>query len=352
MKRFLQFLLLIILLFAAFAFHKLYSTGFFRNIEPHFEGEIVQKVPIVGAEDMTISYSGDFLLISSDDRASAKKGQVKQGGIYFINLKDKGFRPKLISQNFDKEFRPHGISLLQLDSVNYQLLVINHTSSNHFIEVFHLRGDSLTHLKSLNDEQILSPNDVLAVSENTFYFTNDHGYTSNKGRLAEDYLGLKASNVVYFDGTKYREVASGIAYANGINWLPNQKLLFVTSPSAFLTKVYQIGGDGSLDFIENIDCKTGVDNIEIDPNGNLWIGAHPNLMAFANYANLKQDKSPSEVLKINYRSKGNYVIKNIMIDDGTNMSASSVAVSYKNYIFLGNVMDQHFLIVKKNTVNQ
>jgi arylesterase/paraoxonase len=36
-------------------------------------------------------------------------------------------------------------------------------------------------------------------------------------RLAEDYLGLSLSNVIYFDGMRFFEVANEIAFANGIN---------------------------------------------------------------------------------------------------------------------------------------
>jgi arylesterase/paraoxonase len=184
------------------------------------------------------------------------------------------------------------------------------------------------------------------VDSERFYFTNDHRYTKGLGMLAEDYLGLALSNIIYFDGNNYREVASGISYANGINIDKKRNLLFVASPRKFLLKVYNILDDGSLDFIENIDCGTGVDNIEFDKDGNLWIGSHPNLLKFASYAKGNEEYSPSEIIKIDYRGKNDYVVETIYLEDGKSMSASTVAAPFGNYLLTGNVMDESFLILK------
>ncbi len=354
MKKILKVLLFFVLLLVAFVAYTLTSTGYFRTIEPHFEGKVAQKIDVVGAEDMTIARDGKFLVISSDDRAATKKGEPKQGGIYWMDLSggEAPFEVKLISDNFKKPFHPHGISLLQLDSANYKLWVINHVDGKHSIEVFHLRGDSLTHLQTLKDEMMISPNDIVAVGENEFYFTNDHYYTSKTGALAEGYLALGVATVVYFDGEKYREVTDGIAYANGINWDANRNLVYVASARDFLVKVYERTQDGSLSFVENIDCETGVDNIEVDEKGDLWIGAHPSLMAYTAYANFEEEKAPSEVLKLSYKGRGNYTLKSLFLDDGAKVSASSVAVVYGNFLFIGNVMDKHFLIVKTEDIEE
>ena len=107
--------------------------------------------------------------------------------------------------------------------------------------------------------------------------------------------------------------------------------------------------NGSLNFIENIDCGTGVDNIEFDEDGKLWIGSHPNLLEFASYAKGKKDKSPSEIIVIDYRGKGDYSIEQIYMEDGTEMSASTVAPTLGNLILVGNVMDEHFLVLERSS---
>ena len=105
-----------------------------------------------------------------------------------------------------------------------------------FIEIFTLVNEQLTHIKTLKHEKIYSPNDIVLLDDHKFYFTNDHKYKDGIMRLLEDYLGLSISNVMYFDGKNYRQVADKIAYANGINFDTKRNLIFVASPRKFLVK--------------------------------------------------------------------------------------------------------------------
>tara|TARA_R110001592_G_scaffold173622_3_gene412303 strand:- start:626 stop:1675 length:1050 start_codon:yes stop_codon:yes gene_type:complete len=344
-KRLFFAIIILLLLFVANIF---ISTGFFRSIENKFDGEIIQKINIDGAEDITISKKDSFAIISSTARNKTPNTGQESGGLYFIDLKTDSFKPILLTQEFKKPFAPHGISIFQKENAT-TIAVINHTNKGEFIEIFTLVDKQLTHQKTLKNEQIFSPNDIVLLDENSFYFTNDHKYKNGIQRLSEDYLGLSISNVIYFDGKNYTEVANGIAYANGINLDAKRNLVFVASPRKFLIKVYQKNEDNTLTFIEDIDCKTGVDNIEFDKNNDLWVGAHPNLLHFASYAKGDKKTSPSEIIKIKYTKKDDYKIEQIYMDDGSKMSASTVAAPFGNIILAGNVMDTHFLVLKGNS---
>ena len=341
------FLILGILIFA---FYTMYSTGYFRKIENTFVGTIEKKVKISGVEDMQICYDNEFIILSSDDRAGRRDGNTKQGHLYYINLNDTSFIPIKLTANFKMPFYPHGISIIKTSENKYNVFVINHVKGKHSIELFDLQRDSivvLNHVKTFKNTLMLSPNDLVAVDDDKFYFTNDHGYTKGIGKIAEEYLNWSSANVIYYDGEKYKEVARNIGYANGIRYDEKRKLLYVAELRKFRLKVYNAKDKVNLDFIENIDCKSGIDNIEISEDGKLWIGAHPSLLTFSAYAKNKRKNAPSEVLRIDYKNKGDYNVESIFLDDGSNMSGSSVATSYKNYIFVGNVMDNHFLILKK-----
>jgi arylesterase/paraoxonase len=344
-KRVLYAVLILTVLFIANIF---ISTGFFRTIENKFDGEILKKVNIAGAEDIAISRKDGFAIISSTKRNSIQNTEQESGGLYFIDLKNEEFEPILLTDSFNKPFAPHGISIFQNDST-YTIAAISHTKKSDFIELFELNGTKLTHIKSLKNEAIFSANDIVLLNENRFYFTNDHKYEDGIQRLAEDYLGLAISNVVYFDGKSFTKVADEIAYANGINFDKNRNLLFVASPRKFLVKVFKKNEDNSLTFIEDIECKTGVDNIELDEENNLWIGSHPNLLHFSAYAKGDKETSPSEIIKINYKAKADYEIEQIYMEDGSEMSGSTVAIPYGNLILAGNVMDSHFLILKRTS---
>ncbi len=344
-KRILYAILILLLLFIGNIF---ISTGYFKTIKNNFDGEILQKINIAGAEDITISKNDSFAIISATSRKKTPNTAQEFGGLYYIDLKTDNFKPIHLTKGLKKPFAPHGISMFQKGKIT-TIAAINHTTNGEFIEVFNLIEMELIHIRTLKHEKIFSPNDIVLLDENKFYFTNDHKYKDGIQRLAEDYLGLSISNVIYFDGKNYTKVAEGIAYANGINFDTKRNLIFIASPRKFLVKVYQKNEDGSLTFIENINCKTGVDNIEFDSENNLWIGAHPNLLHFAAYAKGDKKTSPSEIIKIKYFKKGEYAIEQVYMQDGTNMSASTVAAPFSNLILTGNVMDNHFLILKRTT---
>ena len=340
-------ILLLLLILVIFIIHVIVSTGYFKTIKNKFDGEIVKKIMLAGAEDITVNTEDGFALISATARKKLPTEEEEFGGLYFMDLKDGQYAIRNLTSNFKKPFAPHGISMLKTTDSTFKVMVVNHTPKGESLEVFHLEKETLTHVTTLTNDLIHSPNDVVMLDENRFYFTNDHKYIDGLGRLLEDYGGLSISNVIYFDGENYQEVANGIAYANGINYDAKRKLLFVASPRKFLVKVYTRNDDGSLDFIEDIDCDTGVDNIEFDAQGNLWIGAHPNLLRFASYAKGKKEIAPSEIIKINYRGKKDFTIEKVYENDGTQMSASTVAAPYEDLILTGNVMDTHFLILKQ-----
>ncbi len=346
MKLLLKSILITAVLLIAFIANVMISTGYFRTIENKFDGELLKEVVLPGAEDITISQSEGFALISSNDRTATNRADW-HGGLYHMDLTSGDFELTNLTSTFQKYFAPHGISMLKKDGT-YQIMAINHTPTGHTVEVFNMNGKKLTHERTLTDKSMISPNDIVVIGENRFYFTNDHAYTEGIGRLLEDYGGLAVSNVIYFDGENYREVASDIGYANGINFDPKRNLMFVASPRKFLVKVFSRNTDGSLEFIEDIPCATGVDNIEFDTDGNLWIGAHPSLLTFSAYHAKKKEFSPSEIIKINYYATGDYEVEQIYLNDGTAMSASTVAAPFSDLVITGNYKDDKFLVLKKD----
>ena len=325
----------------------MYSTGFFRTIDKKFDGNILKKVSIDGVEDITINQKEGFAIISSTKRKNLPPVEQENGDLYLIDLKNMESKPILLTQNFDKPFAPHGISIYTKDSIT-TIAAVNHTTNGEYIELFKLTKSKLTHHKTLHNDLIIAPNDIVLLDEETFYFTNDHIYKNGFMRFIEEFLGLPFSNVIFYDGKKFKEAAKGISYANGINFEKNKNLIFVASPRKFKIKVYEKQPDNSLTFIEDIYCGSGVDNIEFDTNNNLWVGAHPNLLQFMSYANSYHSITPSEIIKIQYFKKGDYKVETIYLEKGEEMSGSTVAAPFENLILMGNVMDKHFVILEKN----
>jgi arylesterase/paraoxonase len=70
---------------------------------------------------------------------------------------------------------------------------------------------------------------------------------------------------------------------------------------------------------------------------------------FAAYAKGDKEYSPSEIIKIKYRKKGDYTVEQVYMEDGSLMSGSTVAATFGNLILAGNVMDEKFLIMERTS---
>lgn len=328
----------------------LLPAGMFKSIQPHFDGT-VQKMtlPIAGPEDITIDQQTGTVFISADDRrANMKQPGSTRGGMFVMILTDSLPFLREVSPAHITDFHPHGISLWREPDGRLFLFVINHRQANpaHVVERFEWKNDSLIHLESIsNPERMTSPNDLVAVGERAFYVTNDHYYaTRGLGRTLEDYLQRSIAFVNYFNGTSFITVADGIAYPNGITLSPDHSKIIVAATTGRKVLVYDRNlSTGALKLNQTIAVDTGVDNIEVDEQGALWIGCHPQLLKFAGHAADEKKFSPSQVLKITPTATGHYTTAEIFLNDGTLYSGSSVAAVYKNTMLIGSVFENSIL---------
>ena len=189
------------------------------------------------------------------------------------------------------------------------------------------------------------PNDVVAVDKDKFYVTNDHGTRGGIMRTLEDYLLIPWSYILYYNGQTFTKVRDGINYANGINISNDHSKLYVACVTGRELLSFKIKEDGSLSLADRLNLKTGIDNIDVDEDGNLWIGAHPKLLAFVAHADDSTKHSPSQALKLT-PSGNSFAAEEIFLDDGKMISGSSVAVRYKNEVFVGVVFERKLLRMK------
>ncbi|MEP7267131.1 MAG: SMP-30/gluconolactonase/LRE family protein [Saprospiraceae bacterium] len=345
-------LVTVVLMLIVYVLNAIRKMGVFRKIENNFEGEILKQLNTPGDEDITIAYADSFAIISSTKRLVFPPQINEKGTMYYMDLKSGEFNLKELTTSIIGPFAPHGISIVKVNDY-YRILVVNGKIDGHSIESFRFYNDSLIYDKTFTDALMVSPNDVLALDDSRFYFTNDHHFTTGLMRKLEEYLDLKISGVVFFNGEKYQKSAYGMAFANGINIDRKRNLIYVAASRDFLVKVYSLKGNGELEFIENINVGTGVDNVEVDPSGMVWIAGHPNLLKLASYEKGTNPKaiSPSEVVTLRYKGKGDYTIKKLFLNDGHKISASTVAAPFGDYILLGDLMDTKFLVLKQKHYN-
>jgi arylesterase / paraoxonase len=324
----------------------LYDAGEFKSINPHFEGECVSVFGLNGPEDITILKNG-LAFISADDRWKTLAENPSQGHIYLYDLNDEN--PELINLtlNLEIDFHPHGISVFEDSLNNIHLFVVNHVDNIHSIEVFNYKNEKLIHNSTIKSPLLISPNDLVAINENQFYVTNDHGTASRFLKTIQDYLQISNSNVIFYDGEQFEISALGLRYANGINISKDKKLVYVAETIGQKLSIFSRNDEtNELRLSNMLEMNSGIDNIEIDMEGNLWIGSHPQMLAFSRHAKDENNRSPSQVLKVTQDSNNNYVFDEIYLNNGESLSGSSVSAIYKNHLLIGAVFTDHFLHCK------
>lgn len=347
MKTFKKIFVLLVIGIVILTLRTLWYAGIFRPLSPVSQQAHTLTTGMVGAEDITIDQSTGLALISSTDRRKVLQGDGVKGAIYQFDFMADAPVFMDLTSNFDQtDFRPHGISLYTdpLDSTKW-LFVVNHRISGHSIEIFKYTDTSLIHSETIKSTLMKKPNDVVGVGKRSFYFTNDHDSDGGGFSSFEDFLLIGTGSVVYYDGNEMKILDEGIRYANGINASKDGKRLYVAACTDGSINVYD-----RIPFKKsgNIPCSTGVDNLEWDDDGNLWVGAHPKLLKFLGHAKDPEKKSPSQVLKINLQNPENPEISEIYINDGHPLSGSSVAAVYKDRLLIGGVFDDGVIqIVQK-----
>ncbi|MFQ5753586.1 MAG: hypothetical protein ACE5HI_16475, partial [bacterium] len=123
------------------------------------------------------------------------------------------------------------------------------------------------------------------------------------------------------------------------------KTIYVAATTGGKIHVYsRDGATNDLQFVHDIKLGTGVDNIELDTAGNIWVAAHPKLLTFVKHAKDPQKLSPSQILKITPSGENHYQIDEIFLDDGKRISGSSVGAVFEQKLLIGSVFEDHFLM--------
>jgi arylesterase/paraoxonase len=139
------------------------------------------------------------------------------------------------------------------------------------------------------------------------------------------------------------EAAAGFPFANGINASADGRTVYVASTLGREVRVYARDlASGELELRETIPVGSGPDNIEVDEEGALWIGAHPKLLQLSRYTARRERYAPAQVLRVT--SDGDdWQVEEIYLDTGEALSASSVAAAHAGRLLIGAVRGDRFL---------
>ncbi|CAA6825270.1 MAG: Unknown protein [uncultured Aureispira sp.] len=301
-----------------------------------------------GAEDVlidTISCKYPRLLVSCADRRS--KDSILSGDIYAIDLeKDSLTSYPLIRTNEPDSlfFHPHGFDLVRQKG-NVYLFVVSHDDKKgkHYVYKYEVHATSLKFVAAYQNSIMNSPNTVVALKNGGFYASIDQGKRGNKTAL---FFKAKTGSIVFCNEQGgWARVADKLAYPNGLYITSKERYLYTATTRQHTVFKYNIKADGNLINREKVTKLVGGDNIRLGENKELLIPAHPKIFKFVGHSNDSTKVSPSIVYSLNTTNGTTEVV---YANDGRQISAPSTSVSYKGYLYIGQVFQPYILRVKRN----
>ena len=329
---------MLLLILARFLLVAVPASGVMRTLESKLVESCSRIEVFAGTEDVVIDYDTNWVFVSSSNRRQTSD----QDGIFAFSLSDMA-KVKRVSSSDLVDFHPHGISLWK-QAGETRLFVISHQSTGeNVVEIFVVGNDGmLEHTETIAFADMHSPNDLVAVGQRQFYASNDRGTGNRVVALAEQYLALPLSSAVYFDGQQGRVIASGLVSANGINLSPDGKTVYISEPLRARVAVYSRNlVTGALTPQRKIQVNTAVDNIDIDPAGNLWIAGHSKIFDFLAHRQHASKIAPSHIIKLN---PTNGEVEDVFIALDGEINAASVGAVHNNTLVVGAVFDGHVMV--------
>ena len=335
-------------LLAVFIVDTVIDSGAFKKIEPHFEGSCSIVEGVVGAEDITIDQSSGLAFISAHDRRNWSDG----GGIYTYQTGSYA-QPALMPHDLGETLYPHGIYLWKNNTGADRLFVVNHPPatagseqrSDSEVIIFEIINHKLQKIKTLKTDFPYSLNDLAAIDGERFFATIDRGSITRLSRMFEVYGRLARGGIAYGTSEGITKLVDGLVFPNGIQVGSGSKRVYVSESTGerLLTFTRDETTD-ELSLLAETPIDTGLDNLEWDNVGNLWVGAHPQMLKFLAHGRSSSNRSASQVLRINLNQ--GMSIDEIYLNRGEVISGSSVGAPYQGHLLIGSVFEPFILDCK------
>jgi len=360
--------------------HLLSANGIWRTIEPVGNANCKKVETLQACEKIVLHPSSGLLFLACSSPATRRHwlpalGILEEDKLSFddyIATYDTatGSVKRLAFEGFptSQGYSSHGLDVVPSTSDPELLYVyaINHrkpvqglgkkVGANSVVEIFKttVGGDTLTHLRTVEDPVIDTPNDLLGSPDGkSFYLTNDHGAKLGFARFLE-FLGLARTSVGYChvdDGCKIS--VAGMLGNNGITRSQNGTI-YVGSAKIGRISTFEEQSDHSLVLTDVISTDRILDNLSIDENGALWAAGVPSALSWVAALGDPTKVTPSSALRITKNVGVNAFfgeklkVEKVFEDDGTIASGITSVVHdvRRNTLFLSGIFSNHLAVCK------
>ncbi len=227
---------------------------------------------------------------------------VAEGALYLalIDQPQDAPPPVPLIEN-DDAFHPHGLSLFADAMGRKTLAVVNHSGAGDEVMLFDVnddrRHDAQRDAHAPPDRQ--RPADAFAerrhARQSRILLRDQRPRLANRAGQAARNLAPAATRerAVFYDGSVAKVAATGFNYANGINRNADASEIYVAEATGRALQTFRRDmTTGLLEHIHTLFLGVGPDNLDVDSEGAIWIGAHPRLLDFVAHVEDKTKLSP------------------------------------------------------------
>ena len=336
----------LILVFGAFGVWAYSVMGGFRTVEAEFGGTCTAVTGPGSAEDLLIDRDKARVYISALDRlggATGERAEDEGGTIATYDLSGNAatFRE---GQAPGPKMNPHGISLYKDGNGLERLFVLNHVpGGGEAVEIFDIDADGvLSHVKTVTGPELVSPNNIAAVGPDEFYVAND---LPGSAVTMDMLFGAGDAVMAHYKNGTMRAVLTGLGSGGGIAASADGSQIYLALTARKEVAVYDRDpATGDLTYRASAFTDMGVDNIDVAPDGALWVAGHPTFIGLIqHFASGGEQPSPSQVTRIPMVDGDPGEPELIYRDTGEEISASSVAAVDGNTLLIGGITPKKFL---------
>jgi len=330
-------------------------AGMFHSFAVGFPGTC-SELPLGGSsEDIRVDAQRGIAYLSVLDRASLARSEPVNGTVMLVDLNVAEPSARAAMAYDPPAFRPHGLSLLDPGDTPARMFVISHRpDGSHAVEVAERDANgAFFPRETITDAAFVTPNSIAAVGPRQFYLANESG--AGAPRATDLLLRRALGTLVYYDGKTARVVERGLQFPAGMAISADGTQLYVGEALGKQLRVYRRDtASGNLTLEEIVALDTSPDNLNADPDGVLWIAAHPKLLKLRGHLRHPEDRAPAQVLRFDPRGsrpaagEPDTRLSQVYGNDGSQISAASVAAHWRGEFLVGALFDHKVLICKPN----